>query len=124
MRFLQELAVFAAMAAVAFAIIFTFACIVGSPFGLRPTGAAILAVLALGFWFPAFANVHIAVGGDDAQLNARVCAAIRAFGMLLCSAVLTAPVMKIHVPVAVSLPLFVLGILCWFGSFAYELLYG
>ena len=124
MRFLYELAVFGAMAAVAFGIVFAVAWAVGSPFGLEPTGAAMLAALALCFWLPAFANVHIAVGGDGAKPRARVSAAIRAFGMLLCSAVLTAPVVTIGLSFAFGVPLFIFGSLCWWGSFAYDLLYG
>jgi hypothetical protein len=124
MRFLQELAVFGVMAAVAFAIVFAVAWAVGTPFGLEPNGAAILAALVLCFWLPAFANVHIAVGGDGAKPRARVSAAIRAFGMLLCSAVLTAPVVTIGVSLALGVPLFAFGSLCWWGSFAYDLWQG
>jgi hypothetical protein len=124
MRFLHELAVFGAMAAVAFAIVFAVAWTVGSPFGLEPTGAAILAALVLCFWLPAFANVHIAVGGDGAKPRARVSAAIRAFGMLICSAVLAAPVVTIGVSFGLGVPLFVFGSLCWRGSFAYDLWQG
>ena len=56
--------------------------LVGSPFGMGPRVAAILAAVALCIWFPAFANVHIAAGGDAAKPRARISAAIRAFGNL------------------------------------------
>ena len=69
------------------AIVFGIAWVVGIPFGLGAEKAALLAAVALCFWFPGFANVHIAISGEREKRRARISAAIRAFGILLCSAV-------------------------------------
>jgi hypothetical protein len=90
MRFLFELAVFAVLAGIAFCIVFGITWAVGSPFGLDAGRAGLLALLVLCFWFPAFANVHIAAGGSGGQsVRERICASVRAFGMLVCSAILS-----------------------------------
>ena len=79
-----EIATFAAIAALAFAVVFVVILAAGLPFGLDSSTAAVGAVLAIVFWLPAFANVHIAVASR--KRRSRVCAMVRAFGLLLASA--------------------------------------
>jgi hypothetical protein len=121
MRFLFELAVFGAIAGVAFAIVFATTWAIGSPFGLDGGRAALLAGVFLCFWLPAFANVHIAVTGSGGESRReRVCAGVRAFGMLLCSAVLTAPMVASRLSWSLSVPLLLAGQVFWWGSCAFE----
>jgi hypothetical protein len=120
MRFLFELTVFGVIATIAFAIVFSITWAVGSPFGLDGRRATLFAVVFLCFWLPAFANVHIAVSGSDGESRrARVCAGVRAFGMLMCSAVFAAPLVVSRFSLAVGAPLFV-GSLFWWGSCFFE----
>ena len=95
MRYLRELAVFGAWASAAFLILFCLAWAVGSPFGLDARRAAWLAVVFLSFWLPGLANLYIAVTGSALRGGewpcSRVLAGVRAFGILLCSATLTVP---------------------------------
>ena len=87
MRFLFELFVFAVIATVVFGVVFGVVWALGFQFGLRSSHAAIFGLLAVVFWFPAFANVHIAVSATHGESRRdRICASIRAFGLLLCSA--------------------------------------
>lgn len=121
MRFLFELAVFGVIASVAFAIVFGVTWAVGSPLGLEGRQAALFAAVFLYFWLPAFANVHIAVRGCGGESpRARVCAGVRAFGMLVCSAVLTAPLVASGFSLAYGVLLFVAGSVLWWGSCFFE----
>ncbi len=83
----MELGVFVVIAAAAAGAVFVLALALGAPFHLRASLAAAIALVAVVFWFPALANVHIALaGGGRESRRARVCAAVRAFGLLVCSA--------------------------------------
>ncbi|OWK45767.1 hypothetical protein [Fimbriiglobus ruber] len=121
MRFLFELAVFGVIAGVAFAVVFSLTWAVGSPFGLESKRAALFAGVFLCFWLPAFANVHIAVSGSGGESGReRVCAGVRAFGMLVCSAVLTAPLAASGFTWSLGIPLFLAGQVFWWGSCFFE----
>jgi hypothetical protein len=121
MAFLLELGVFGVIASLAFAVIFALTWAVGSPFGLAGRHAAWLAVAFLGICLPAFANVHIAVrGSDGASARARACAAVRAFGMLVCAAVLTAPLTAPGLSFRYAVALFIGGSVLWWGSCFWE----
>lgn len=120
MRFLFELGVFGVIAGIAFVMVFGVTLALGSPLGLDVRGAALLAGLILVFWLPAFGNVHIAVSGHDESPRARVCAGVRAFGMLLSSAVLTAPVVTSGFSWWLGGPLLLVGQVCWWGSCLFE----
>jgi hypothetical protein len=121
MRFLHELAVFTAILCIAFAIVFVVAWAVGSPLGLDGRRAALLAGVFLCFWLPAFANVHIGVtGGRGESSRDRVCAAIRAFGMLVCSAVLTARLVAPGLGLWYCVPMLIGGCVLSWGTLFFE----
>jgi hypothetical protein len=121
MRFLFELAVFGVIASIAFGVVFGFTWAVGSPFGLDAGRAALSAGVFLCFWLPAFANVHVAVSGSRGEsLTGRACAGVRAFGMLVCSAVLTAPLAGSGFSWSLCVPLFLVGQVFWWGSCFFE----
>jgi hypothetical protein len=120
-RFLFELAVFGVIAGIAFAVVFGLTWAVGSPFGLDRGRAGVLAVVFLCVWLPAFGNVHIAVGGSGGESGReRMCAGVRGFGMLLCSAVLTAALVASGFSWPVGVPLFLGGQVFWWGSCVFE----
>ena len=121
MRFLFELVVFSTIAALAVGVVFVLALTLGSPFDIRPSQAALLAFVAVAFWFPAFANVHIAVTGSGGESRrGRICAAVRAFGMLLCSAAVGAGFLFSGVGIRVAAPVFVAGMILNFGTISFE----
>jgi len=91
MQFLFEIAIFLLIGSVAFGIVFGITSVVGSQFGFSSDLAFVFAFIIFAFWLPAFANIHTAIhGGEGESRPTRVCAAITAFGMLLCSAALIA----------------------------------
>ena len=117
-RFLFELAVFSVIAAIAVGVIFILALAAGSPFDIRPSQAAAIAIVAVVFWFPAFVNVHIAVTGKSRR--SRILAAVRAFGMLLCSAAVGACFLFSGIGIRVLAPVFLTGMLLNFGTIPFE----
>ena len=119
MRHLTELAVFVAMAALAAGAFFLLTLAVGAPFHLRALQAAAIAVVAVAFWLPAFANVHIAVAGGGSR-RARICAAVRAFGLLLCSAAVGAAFLYSGLGPRIILPALVAGAVLNFGTLAFD----
>ena len=118
MRFLFELAVFLVIAAIAVGVIFILALVADSPFDVRPSQAAAIAFVAVAFWFPAFANVHIAVTGKSQRI--RVLAVVRAFAMLLCSAAVGAGFLFSGIGVRVLAPMFLTGMILNFGTIPFE----
>jgi len=95
--------------------------VVGSRFDIRPSQAAVVGVVAVVFWFPAFANVHIAVIGRSGEpQRSRICAAFRAFGMLLCSAAVGTGFFFSGVSLQVVIPVFAAGVVLNFGTILFE----
>ncbi len=120
-RFLFEFIVFCVMAALAVGILFILALALGAPFDIRPSQAATIALVAVVFWFPAFANVHIVVTGKGDKLRrGRICAAMRAFGMLLCSAAVGAGFLFGGFGIRVIAPAFLAGTILNFGTIPLE----
>jgi hypothetical protein len=104
------------LAAIAFGIVFIVVSALGIPFGIRSSHAVLLTILALVFIFPAFINVHIAIAAPDKEsLKSRICAARRAFGMLLCAATVYS-----GASFRIAVPLFLLGIVLNFGTLLIE----
>ncbi len=121
MRFLFEFIVFCLIATLALGVVFILAFALGSPFDIRASQAAVVTIVAVVFWFPAFANVHIAVAGNGSELRAaRICAAVRAFGMLLCSAAVGAGFLFSSFGLQVVAPLFLAGMILNFGTLPFE----
>jgi len=120
MRQLTELAVFVIIAALAAGVFFAVALAVGVPFHLRAFQAAAIAVVAVAFWLPAFANVHLAVAGGRETRRGRTCAAVRAFGLLLCSAAVGAAFLFNGLGPRIILPVLVAGALLNFGTLVFE----
>jgi hypothetical protein len=86
MRVLFELSVFVAISIAAIAVVFGSLWILGLPFGVPSSHAFIISIAAVVFWFPAFVNVHIAVSCNQSKTRkSRICAGMRAFGLLLSS---------------------------------------
>jgi hypothetical protein len=120
-RFLFEFIVFSAIAALAVGVVFILALALGSSFDIRPSQAAAIAIIAVLFWFPAFANVHIAVAGKGGELRrGRICAAVRAFGMLLASAAVGAGFLFRGFGIQVAAPVFLAGMILNFGTIPFE----
>ena len=121
MRFLFELSVFTVIAAMAFGAVFGVVWALGFPFGLRSAQAAVVGLLAVVFWYPAFANVHIAVAATHGESRrARFLASIRAFGLLLCSAAGGAAFLFSGLSPWQVLPPFILGCLLTWGTLLFE----
>lgn len=120
MQFLFEIAVFLVIGSVAFGIVFGITDVVGSQFGLTSDVAFAFAFICLVFWLPAFANIHIAIhrGGGESRQK-RICAAITAFGMLLCSAALIALKVVPGMPWPVFFSLIAVSQVCWWGPVIY-----
>jgi hypothetical protein len=117
MRYLFELAVFGTLAGIAFGVLFGVTWVAGLPFGLDPWQAALFAAVILCFWLPAFSNVYIAANGSGGEsCRERAMAGIRAFGMLICSAVLTVHLVRPDLSWSLGVLVFLTGQVFWWGS--------
>src|SRR5215217_7243737 len=87
MNFVREIGLVMLLAALAVAGIGAIVWCAGLPFELSPRMSVGIGVIAVFFWLPALLNVHIAANAPDGERAIeRSFAALRAFGMLLCSA--------------------------------------
>jgi hypothetical protein len=112
-RFLIELTLHSVFVAMASAFVFGVIWALGSPFGLQPRGAALFVLVLIGFWSPALAGVYIAVSGSGGESHEeRIYAGVTGFGLLVCSAVLTIPLIA-TVSREVGLLLFFVGSVLW-----------
>jgi hypothetical protein len=120
-RFLFEVAVFAAIFGMALAVGACALWLAGSPLGLGFTHAMYFAWIGLVFLFPAAANIWIMFrgsGGENPVL--RLLAGIRGFGMLLCAVAVAGPLVCVGAAFRPLATVFVIGSVLWWGSLPFE----
>ena len=118
MKYLGELAVLAIGFALAAGIVFALLQVGIAPMRLRNSQAAILSLLAVFFWIPAFANIHILLRGP-ASVRGRIGAGCRAWGMLACSAAMGAGILLAGADLRTIVAVFVAGMILNFGTLAF-----
>ena|ERR1019366_267093 len=120
MKYLGELAFFLLGLSLVTGLVFALLLAGGSALHLRTSSAALLALLAVFFWIPAFANIHLAVRITPATKRERVSAASRALGMLLCSAAVGTGFLFAGVGLSTIAPVFIAGVILNFGTLAFD----